>query len=145
MYFHLRTIFEYSLLCFCDVYPFGFFVMIFPFPYFAPKPFWLIHHPVVGMASPIPYPLLVGRIFFYCFGKSCFVCIVWSCLGIFLVFHFLPVFSLVFSSCIFRSSCRAFPASSEYIFMFCFSIFAYCRSFLTCASDLNSQPGLDFL
>ena len=37
------------------------------------------------MVSPI-LPLIVGRIFFFRFGMFCFICIVWSCLGIFLVF-----------------------------------------------------------
>ena len=47
-------------------------------------------HPVIGMTSLIP-PLLAGRIFFRCFGMSCFVCLVWSCLDIFVVFFLPPV------------------------------------------------------
>ena len=65
-----------------------------------------LSHPVVGMASPI-LPLLVGRIFCCCFGTSCFVCIVWSCLGIFLsLLSFASNFWLVSSSFIFRFSWR---------------------------------------
>ena len=37
VYVYLRTFFEHSQLCFHVVYPFGRFVMIFPFSYFAPK------------------------------------------------------------------------------------------------------------
>ena len=47
-------------------------------------------HPVAGMSSCI-LPLLTGRIFFRYFGMSCFVCIVLSCLDIFLVFLLSPV------------------------------------------------------
>ena len=37
VYVHLRAFLKHSQLCFCVVYPFDLFVMIFPFPYFAPK------------------------------------------------------------------------------------------------------------
>ena len=60
-------------------------------PIFCSKIFWPLSHLVVGMASPI-LPLTLPRIFSRCFWTSCFVYIVWSCLGIFLVF----LLSLVF-------------------------------------------------
>ena len=95
------------------------------------------------MSLPI-LPLLVGRIFYRCFGKPCFVYIVWSCLGIFLVFLLSPIlFWLVSLSCIISSSCHTFSAASKYILMFRFSIFAC--SFLICDSNLSSRPGFDFL
>ena len=73
----------------------------FSIPIFCSKIFLPRSHPVAGMTSPI-LPLRVGRIFFRCFGKSCFVCIVWSCLGIFLFFllstvFLISVFELYFS------------------------------------------------
>ena len=57
-------------------------------------------HPVIGMSSCI----LAGRIFFRCFGMSCFVCIIWSCLDIFcssyfrqyLLIYFQELFVLIF-------------------------------------------------
>ena len=50
---------------------------------------------VVGISSCI-LPLLAGRIFFRCFGLSCFVCIVLSCLDIFLAPLLSPVPSDLF-------------------------------------------------
>ena len=47
--------------------------------------FGVSFHPIVGISSCILY-LLAGRSIFLCFGMSCFVWIVWPCLGIFLVF-----------------------------------------------------------
>ena len=98
MYFHLRTFFELLKLYFHVVCLFGFWV-IFPFPYFAPKSFCLIHFWLwyaFAHSSPTCW-----RIFFRCFGMSCFVCVVSSCLGIFLVFllssvHFDKTFQIVF-------------------------------------------------
>ena len=98
VYVHLRAFFVNLRLCFHVAYPFVFFVIIFPFPYFAPKSFCLSRI-VVGMASPI-LPLIGGRNFFRCFGTSCFVCIVWSCLGIIIIIIFIladcPTYLMVF-------------------------------------------------
>ena len=49
-------------------------------------------HPVIGMSSCILL-LIVGRIFFRCFGMTSFFCIVWFCLGI---FFSLPSFAIIF-------------------------------------------------
>ena len=76
---------------------------------------------------------------------SCFVCIVWSCLGIFLVFLLSPILFYLFLRVILFVQDVLFFVSTEYIFMFRVSIFACCRSFLTYDSNLISHPGFDFL
>ena len=80
-------------------------------PIFCSKIFLPLSNPVVIMFSPIL--VLFGKIFFRCFGTSCFVDIVWSCLGIFLVF----LLSLVFLVCLlllfFSSSSRTFSVSFQ--------------------------------
>ena len=82
MYFCLRTSFLWCLsirhVCY-DLY----------FPIFCSKIILLPSHSVVGMSSNL-LPLLAARIFFRCFGVSCFVCIVRSYLGIILVFILSP-------------------------------------------------------
>ena len=50
-------------------------------------------------------------------------------------------FDKVSSSCIFRSSCRGFSPSFEYIFMF----HACCRIFLTYNANMSSHSAFDFL
>ena len=77
VYFHLKAFFEYSEMCFHVVYRFGYFVMIFSFPYFA------------GISSFI-LPHTCWQKFLSLFCKTYFVCIVCSCLGIFLVFLLSP-------------------------------------------------------
>ena len=52
-------------------------------------------HPVVGMFSCYYLPI-VDRIFFRCFGKSCFVCIVLPFVDISLIFLLLPALSGLF-------------------------------------------------
>ena len=56
-------------------------------------------------------------------------------------------FWFITSVCIFGSNCVAFLLSSYHILMFFFylSIFAYCRRFLICVSNLISHQGFDFL
>ena len=58
---------------------------------FCSKIFLPLSHAVVDMTSPI-LRLIVVRIFLRCFGTSCFIYIVWSYLGIFLVFLLSRVF-----------------------------------------------------
>ena len=128
-YVHPRAFFEHSQLCFQVVYSFGFFYYDLSVPIFCSKIFLLLSHPVLDMASTI-LPLIVGRIFFRCFGTSCFVYIVWPCLGIILVF----LLSLVFfgwspqAFFFFRSTCRDFSISSENFLMFRFRILVCGRS-----------------
>ena len=62
-------------------------------------------HPLFGMSSYI-LPLPACRIFFHCFGISCFVCMVLSCLDTFLVFLLSPVPSSLFPRVVF--TCVAF-------------------------------------
>ena len=73
MYFHFRTFFEAFEFFYHIAYPFGFFCVMFSWlPHFSPK---LFVHSVVGMFSCYLSSFL-GRIFFRCFGMSCFVCFV---------------------------------------------------------------------
>ena len=102
---------------------------------------------VVGMYSCILH-LLAGRIFFHCFRMTCFICIVWSCLSIFLVFLLLPLpfdlsswvvlffYLLCFSS--------FFIPTYFHVFLF-LSIFACYYRFPICVSSLISDPGFDAL
>ena len=116
--------------------------MIFPFLYFTPKSFLPLSHPNADMSWSI-LPLIVVRMFFRCFGMSCFV----YCLVLFQYLFSLPSFTSTFwfvtSCCIFPSSCRDFSASSEYVFMFGFIIFACCPSFLISDSNLSSHSGFN--
>ena len=97
-------------------------------------------HPVVGFYSCILH-LLVGIVFYCYFGMSCFVCIIWSYLGIFWVSLlssipfdlFLPV---VFVSVVY---CFVLLFSFQHITM-CFSflsIFACFAVFFTYSSEPN--------
>ena len=92
------------------------------------------------------FPLLAGRIFSRCFGVSCFIRIVWSCLGIFLVFFLVPVPSdwlrRAVSSILIVLVCSFRP--NIFLRFSCLSIFAYSR-FLICVSSLISHLGFEFL
>ena len=89
VYFLLGALFEYLQL-FSMFFIHSGFCYDLSVPIFCHKIFLSPSHPVAGMSSPI-FPLIAGRIFNRWFGMSCFVCIVWSRLGIFLVFLLLPV------------------------------------------------------
>ena len=108
-------------------------------PIFCSKIILLPSHLVVGISSPI-LPLLARIIFFHRFGISCFICIVWSCLGIFLGFLLSPVSSdlsfqvVSFDLIVLLFSLR--PNKSSYIFFFV-SIFTCCRRYLICVSNLK--------
>ena len=115
-------------------------------PIFCTKIFMPLSRPVIGMSSFILF-LLADRMFFRCFQMSYFVCIIWFCLGIFLVFPLwlipsnlsLRVVSFVLIVLLF--------SSSEHLFMFFFylSLFVSCRRFFICISNLISHRGFDFL
>ena len=142
-YVHLRAFFLRSQLCFHVVYPFGIFVMIFPFTYLAQKSSCLFRIQLLVCHRPFtPY----FRIFFRCFGTSCFFmyCLVLS-RYLFSLPSFAIIFCLVSSSFIFRSSCRSFLVSPECILIFYFSIFACCHRFLIFDSILSSLLSFDFL
>ena len=95
-----------------------------------------LSHPIVDMASPI-LPLFVGIIFFSCFRTSSFIYIVWSCVGIVLVF----LLSVVFSG----RSPQAFSVSNENFLMCRFSVLDCCRSLSICDSSLRSHPSFDIV
>ena len=71
-------------------------ITIFFVPIFCSKIVLFSSHSAVCMCLLIR-PLLAGRIFFRCFGMTCFVRIVLSCLDIFLVILLSPVLSGLFS------------------------------------------------
>ena len=112
---------------------------------------YISHIRIMGMlqfdCSYVFAPFSVCRIFFRCFGMSCFVCIVWSYLCIFLVFVLSTVpsdlsfrilsFALIVLLCSFRPN--IFPRFSSV------SIFTCCWSFLICVSSLISHPCFEFL
>ena len=90
--------------------------MLFPLPYSSAtfgSSCWYVF---------IYYPLLASRIFLRYFGISCFVCVVFSYLNIFLVFHLSPLLSnlshvvlfVFFAALLFFFSSQHFPA----IFLF---------------------------
>ena len=88
---------------------------------------------VVDMSSCVLLQL-AGRIFFFhCFGMSCFVCIILSCLDIFLVFLLSPVPSDLFPRVVLLFLLGLlFFFSSQHVsrFFLCFIIFACCRRLL---------------
>ena len=111
------------------------FVMMFRCPYFAPKSFCLVR---------TCYKLLE---FSFVVLESPILSVLFGPVSVFFSFlYFTSTFWLVSSCCIFFfSSCRAFSVSSEYIFLLGCSIFAYCRSFSFCDSNLSSHQDFDFL
>ena len=113
-------------------------------PIFCSKIFYPLPHPVVGMASPI-LPLIVGRIIFRCFRKSCFLRIVWSCLSIFLVFFLELVFFCWSPQVLFFVLVAVLFQFRLNILNVPFEYFACCRSLFICDSSLISHPGFDFL
>ena len=75
---------------------------------FLSKIVWFLLHPVVGVFL-CHLPPLVGRISFWCFGISCFVCIVLPFVNIFLIFlFFASTFWFISSSYIVIFHCVAF-------------------------------------
>ena len=99
-------------------------------PYFCPKSFVCFLHPVVGMFSSHFLPI-VDRIFFRCFGKFCFVCIVLLFVDISLIFLLWPALSGLFPQvyCYFSCvACSFSPLISAPLSFFI--ILARIRSFL---------------
>ena len=124
-----------SSFSFNIVYPFSIFVMFFLVAIFSSKFARFIWHLVVGMFSCHSLPI-VDRIFFRCFGKSCFVCIVLPFVDISLIFLFLlalfglfPYVVLLFFSCV-ACSFLFLLISAHFIFFIilaCFRRFFYLR------------------
>ena len=146
MYFHFQSFFKLV------AYPFVFFLFFFFGHLLLVAIFYSeivqhLFHLVVGMFS-YHLPQLVGRIFFRCFGMSCFVCILLPFLDVFLIFLLLPVLSGLFPRAVLSfSPCVAFSFLSQHVpaFLICFIIFASCRRFLICVSSPIFNPGFDFL
>ena len=97
----------------------------------------------VGMFSRHSFPI-VDRIFFRCFGKSCFVCIVLPFVDISLIFFLwsaLLVYILKLNCYFFCVACSFFPPLiSAPLF---FIILAGFRSFFICLSSQISHPDFD--
>ena len=105
------------------------------------------YHTVVGMCWCI-HPLLADRIFFLCFGMSCFVCIVLFCRYLFSLpsfasnFWFISFFCIV---CFYFLSCFFFSSQHVPAFFFCFIFFAYSRRFVINVSSQISHLDFEFL
>ena len=83
--------------------------------------------------------------FLKCFRTSCFVYIVWSCFGIFLVFLLLLAFLVGLLKLFLSSTCPAFSVSSEKFIcsVLVFSFFVVV--FFICDSSLSSHQCFEFL
>ena len=113
---------------------------------FSSKIVRFLWHPVVGMFSCHSFPV-VGRIFFRCFGKSYFVCIVLPFVDISLIFLLWPALSglftqvvLLFFSCV-ACFCFLFPLISAPLFFLSFW-FVFVVYFI-CISSGIFHPGFD--
>ena len=110
---------------------------------FLSKIVWFLLHPVVGMFSCHSLPIF-DRIFFRCFGKSCFVCIVLPFVNTSLIFllwpelvYFLKLYCYFFRCWLFLFSTAYFSATLFFIILACF------RIFFICVSSRISHPGFD--
>ena len=123
------------------VYPFGFFKCVLVAIFYSKIVRFLLHL-VIGIFSCHLFPL-VDRIFFRCFGMSCFFCIVLPFVDIYLIFLISPV---LFSSCFVIFSCVAFSFLSLHVpaSFLCFIILSCFRWFFICVSSRISHPGFDF-
>ena len=104
-----------------------------------------LFHLVVGMFYCNLHPV-ADRIFFHCFGMSCFVYCFTFCRYLFNLPSFTSTFWFISSSCIVSFSRVVFsflflivPAS-----FFCLIIFACFRRFFIWVSSRNSHSGFDF-
>ena len=112
---------------------------------FSSKIVRFLWRPVVGMFLCHALPV-VDRIFFCCFGMSCFVCIVLPFVVISLISLLSPELSglftqvvlLFFSRVIFSFLFPHIPGS------FCFTILACFHRFFICVSSRISHPSFDY-
>ena len=113
---------------------------------FLSKIVWFFLHPVIGLISCHLLPL-VGRIFFRCFGMSCFVCIVLPFVDISLITLLLPLLSglfpqgvllfflvLPFPFCLYTFQHLLFVLSSRPVFV----------DFFICVSSWITHPDFVF-
>ena len=111
---------------------------------FSSKTVWFLLHPVVGMFSCHSLPI-VDRIFFRCFGKTCFVWIVLPFVDISLIFLLSPALSglfpwvvlLFFLLLLVPFSSRLFQRPCFFYHSGLFSVF------FICVSSRISHPGFD--
>ena len=149
-----RCLFTFGLLqvlviFFHSVYPFGISGILFLFLHLSPKLFSFVCMRFFNLSLCLLHRL--DKIFFRCFGRSCFVCIAWRCSDIFWVFLLSPVYfgllvSIVLSVLsavffFFFFFCSSFHCILVY-FSFLSSFICY-RIFFICPSNLISHP--DFL
>ena len=108
-------------------------------PIFCSKILFTPLHPVVGLSSHF-FLLLADRVFVRCFGRYCFVCNVWSCHGIFLIFFLSTVPSDLSNRVVSFVVVWFFPLCPNISFLICLMTFACCRRFLIWVSNLSSHP-----
>ena len=129
-----------------DAYPFGFFHVLLVAIFYS-KIFQLLSHPVVGMCS-CHLPQLVGRIFYRCFGRFCFVCIALPFVDIFLIFLLSPVLSGLFPQVVllfFLCCFFLFVLTSGSIFPLFYRFCLFSWVFFISVSCGISHAGFDFL
>ena len=118
----------------------AFLLCFFWLPYFCPKSFGFFCIRLLAC-----FRVIVDRIFFRCFGMSCFVCIVLPFVDISLIFLLSPALSCLFSQVVLLFLpvlpvpfyLAYFSASLFFIILACF------RSFFICVSSGTSHPGFD--
>ena len=126
------------------VYPFCLFV-VFLVVIFLSKIVRFLLHLVVGIFS-CHLLLVVDRIFFHCFGMSCFVCIVLPFVDISFIFLLSPVISDLFPQVVllFFSFAFSFLFLHIPVSFLCFITLACFRRFFISVSSRNFHPGFDF-
>ena len=95
---------------------------------------WFLLHPVVGMFY-CNFLLIVDRIFFHCFGMSCFLCIVLPYVDISLIFFLSPVLSGLFPQVLLL----VFPVLSLLFRSQLFQRLSFVSSFLPVLVDFLSE------
>ena len=121
------------------------FCYVFWLTYFFSKIVRFPLNPVVGSFSRHLLPV-VGRIFFRCFGMSCFVCIVLPFVDIFLIFLLSPVISGLFPQVVqlfFLMLLFLFVPTYSDVFLL-FHHLACFRRFFYLLSSRIFHPGFDF-
>ena len=145
VYSYLQAFFETLKLFFHFVNPFGFFIMISPFPYFAPK---LFCFPCLRLLVCLARSLFIRwKNFLSLFWNAlfCQYCLI-LCWYLFNLPPFASTLWFISSSFIVSSYCVAFRFTSQYIlafFLWC-TIFT-CLRFLIPVFSLISHPSFEFL
>ena len=133
-FFHVIYLFSISILSFLIVYSK---IVLFLLPLVADLFLYTLHLPL-------------GRILFWYFRMSCFVCTVWPCPATFKIFLLLPIFLDLFplvelsDLTIIEFLGTFISIGFLYVSLF-LSGFSCCRRFFICPSSLISHPGFVFL